>query len=150
MHVVVGAGEPLSVVSRAQDGVARTFVLAGALTLALALVASYLTGARAVGAAAADGGVAARVDAGELEPRMEVPAGDGEVTVLAEAFNNMLDRLTGELKGQREFIADASHELRTPITVIRGQLEVLAAQDGSVGRRRAPHRASTSSARSRG
>ena len=49
--------------------------------------------------------------------------------MLAEAFNNMLDRLTDELKGQREFIADASHELRTPITVIRGQLEVLAAQE---------------------
>ena len=73
--------------------------------------------------------MATRVDAGELEPRMDVPSGGGEVKVLAEAFNNMLDRLTGELKGQREFIADASHELRTPITVIRGQLEVLAAQE---------------------
>jgi signal transduction histidine kinase len=73
--------------------------------------------------------VATRVDAGELEPRMTVPPGRGEVQVLADAFNNMLDRLTGELKGQRDYIADASHELRTPITVIRGQLEVLAAQE---------------------
>ncbi|MGI8506426.1 MAG: sensor histidine kinase [Solirubrobacteraceae bacterium] len=129
LRVVVGAGEPLAIVERAQHGVARTFVLAGALTFVLALLASYLAGARVSAPLRRMATVAARVDGGELEPRMDAPAGGGEVTVLAEAFNNMLDRLTGELKGQREFIADASHELRTPITVIRGQLEVLAAQE---------------------
>ena len=127
--VVVGAGEPLAIVDRAQNGVARTFELAGALTLVLALIASYLAGARVSAPLRRMASVATRVDGGELEPRMTVPAGRGEVQVLADAFNNMLDRLTGELKGQRDYIADASHELRTPITVIRGQLEVLAAQE---------------------
>ena len=56
---------------RAQDGVARTFVLAGALTLVLALIASYLAGARVSAPLRRMASVATRVDAGELEPRME-------------------------------------------------------------------------------
>ena len=74
--------------------------------------------------------VAARVDAGEFSPRMDVSRdGRGELAILAEAFNHMLDRLAHAFTRQREFVADASHELRTPLTVIRGQLEVLAAQN---------------------
>ena len=125
---IVGAGEPLALVERAQHGVAQTFVLAGLITLALALAAAYVAGARLSAPLRRMAAVATRVDAGELEPRMDAARGGGEVAVLADAFNNMLDRLTGELKGQREFVADASHELRTPITVIRGQIEVLAAE----------------------
>jgi signal transduction histidine kinase len=126
--VTVGAGEPLATVSRAQRGVAKSFVLAGGITLALALIASYFAGARVSAPLRRLAAVAARVDAGDLEPRMEVSGrGRDEVRVLAEAFNQMLDRLADAFAGQREFVADASHELRTPLTVIRGQLEVLAA-----------------------
>ena len=125
---VIGAGEPESVVTRAQNGVARAFVLAGALSIALALIASYFAGARVTAPLRRMAAVAARVDSGDLEPRMDLPPGSGEeVEVLADAFNNMLDRLSVAFKGQRAFVADASHELRTPLTVIRGQLELLAA-----------------------
>jgi two-component system, OmpR family, sensor kinase len=129
LSVVVGAGEPLAIVVRAEHGIARAFLLAGTLTLAIALLFSYLAGARVSAPLRRMAAVAARVDGGDLEPRMATPSARGdEVRVLADAFNHMLDRLADAFAGQREFVADASHELRTPLTVIRGQLEVLAAQ----------------------
>jgi signal transduction histidine kinase len=129
VKAVVGAGEPLAVVSSAQHGIARAFILAGAIVLVLALLASYFAGARVSAPLRRMAAVAARVDAGDLEPRMDVSGRRAdEVRVLAESFNHMLDRLAEAFASQREFVADASHELRTPLTVIRGQLEVLAAQ----------------------
>ncbi|HLY48011.1 MAG TPA: HAMP domain-containing sensor histidine kinase [Solirubrobacteraceae bacterium] len=129
LRVVVGAGEPLALVRSAQHGVARAFLLAGVVVLVLALIASYLAGVRVSAPLRRMAGVAARVDAGDLGPRMTVSGRRGdEVRVLGEAFNHMLDRLAQAFASQREFVADASHELRTPLTVIRGQIEVLAAQ----------------------
>jgi two-component system OmpR family sensor kinase len=130
VRIVVGAGEPLALVENAQHDVAKAFLIAGAVVLALALLASYLAGARVSAPLRRMAAVAARVDGGELDPRMEVSADRrDEVSALADSFNRMLDRLAEAFSSQREFVADASHELRTPLTVIRGQLEVLAAQD---------------------
>jgi two-component system OmpR family sensor kinase len=122
-------GEPRASDAHAQRGVARAFLLAGLLALACALLAAYLVGSRLSRPLRRMAAVATRVNAGELHPRMRDPGGQSdEVTVLADAFDHMLDRLTEAFAGQRAFVADASHELRTPLTVIRGQLEVLAAQ----------------------
>lgn len=131
---IVGAGEPLAVIDSAKHSVARAFLLAGVAALLIALLASYLAGARVSAPLRRMAATASLVDAGDLEPRLEVPSGrSDEVRVLAEAFNRMLDRLAVAFARQREFVADASHELRTPITVIRGQLEVLAAQEHPSG-----------------
>ena len=51
--------------------------------------------------------------------------GHDEIAQLAQTFNGMLDRLERSYRDQRQFVDDAGHELRTPITVIRGQLELL-------------------------
>jgi two-component system, OmpR family, sensor kinase len=129
-RVTVGVGQPLAAVAHAQGSVARAFILAGILALAGALVAAYLVGTRVSRPLRRMAAVAARVDAGDLHPRIHGLSREaGELQVLADAFNHMLDRLTEAFAGQRAFVADASHELRTPLTVIRGQLEVLAAQD---------------------
>lgn len=126
--IVVGVGEPLNGVARAQRGVARAFILAAALALVGALLGAWLIGTRMSRPLRRMAAVAARVDAGDLGPRIHDEGRGGEMLVLADAFNHMLDRLTEAFAAQRAFVADASHELRTPLTVIRGQLEVLASQ----------------------
>lgn len=132
--VVIGVADPLASVTNAQQGVARAFVFAGLIALLGALVAAYLIGTRVSRPLRRMAAVAARVDAGDLDPRIHEPgAHDDEVRVLADAFNHMLDRLTAAFAGQRAFVADASHELRTPLTVIRGQMEVLAAHPSPSG-----------------
>ncbi len=129
LRVTVGAGEPLAVVAHAQGSVARAFILAGILALLGALVAAYVVGARVSRPLRRMAAVAAKVDAGDLHPRIHGLSREAsELKVLADAFNHMLDRLTEAFASQRSFVADASHELRTPLTVMRGQMEVLAAQ----------------------
>jgi two-component system OmpR family sensor kinase len=129
IRVRLGAGESLASVKRAQRSVARSFLIAGAVGLGLVLIASYLAGAVVSAPLRRMARVAARVDDGDLHPRMLLPPSAGrEIRVLADSFNHMLDRLSAAFAQQREFVADASHELRTPLTVIGGQLEVLAAQ----------------------
>jgi two-component system OmpR family sensor kinase len=60
----------------------------------------------------------------DLTRRIEVRGG-GEAADMAFSFNSMLDRLEAVFRGQREFVQDASHELRDPLTICRGHLELL-------------------------
>jgi two-component system, OmpR family, sensor kinase len=60
----------------------------------------------------------------ELDRRIPVEGSD-EIARLAHRFNEMLDRLASSFATQREFIDDAGHELATPITIVRGHLELM-------------------------
>jgi signal transduction histidine kinase len=60
----------------------------------------------------------------DLEQRIEV-TGKGELAEVATTFNEMMDRLQSAFTSQQDFINDASHELRTPITIIQGHLELM-------------------------
>lgn len=64
----------------------------------------------------------------DLSARIPVEGND-EIAELGRTFNSMLDRLEDAFATQRRFIDDAGHELRTPITVIRGNLEVMGEDD---------------------
>ncbi len=68
---------------------------------------------------------AARVSSRDLSKRVPVPESRDEMRALAVAINHMLDRLQESFETQRRFTADASHELRTPVTAIVGHTNYL-------------------------
>jgi signal transduction histidine kinase len=73
---------------------------------------------------------ATRIGDGDLEARADQEEGPPEVRELAEAFNTTAIRLEQLVTAQEQFVADASHQLRTPLTALRLRLEMLEGEEG--------------------
>ena len=73
------------------------------------------------------------ISASTLHERVPEPESHDEVGHLARTMNGMLDRLDASARRQREFVADASHELRSPLASIRTQTEVASMPSANVG-----------------
>jgi two-component system, OmpR family, sensor kinase len=100
-----------------------TFAAVAFGTLALAAVAALLIAGRVLRPIRLVRQTAQQITATDLSRRIPVEGND-DVAELARTFNGMLDRLQATFEGQRQFLNDASHELRTPITIVQGHLEL--------------------------
>jgi two-component system OmpR family sensor kinase len=125
---VLVVGDSRDSVLDAQQRLVRVFVTAAPLVLSALSVAGWLLAGAALRPVADLTAEASRISTDQSERRLTEPAGDDEIARLARTLNAMLSRLTTAVRREREFIDDASHELRTPIAVARGELE-LALQD---------------------
>lgn len=87
-------------------------------------VCGYFVSARALRPIDALTGAAASMDVGHLDRRLDVPKTDDELQRLATTFNSMLDRLQAGVSEIASFTSEASHELRTPVSLIRTTAEL--------------------------
>ncbi|CAN5220618.1 ATP-binding protein [soil metagenome] len=109
------------------DAAARLMLLVGSLTLLGAGGAAWLLAGRILRPLRDVADTARIITDTDLSLRIPTRGGGDrdELTALVGTVNDMLDRVEAGVAGQRRFIDDAGHELRTPITIVRGHLEVL-------------------------
>jgi signal transduction histidine kinase len=110
--------------SDALDEVAYQYFIAFAGVLVLAAVLGWVASGRVLAPLKRITGTARRVSEEHLDERIPVDGPDDELRELTETLNEMLDRLAESFDTQRRFVANASHELRSPLTVIRSEAEV--------------------------
>ncbi len=66
-----------------------------------------------------------KISIDDLDKRLDIKGSKNELKDLAKTFNDMLDRIQSSVEKQNQFVSDASHELRTPISVIQGYANLL-------------------------
>ena len=118
------AASPYEEIRRSTDALRRGLAVAVPLLIALIALGAWVIAGRALRPVEAITGRVEAITATTLDGRVPDPGTDDEVGHLARTMNAMLERLEESAATQRQFVADASHELRSPVAVIRAQLEV--------------------------
>jgi signal transduction histidine kinase len=115
---------PETLAGDALDEVALQYLVAFAGVLLLAAAIGWVVAGRVLAPLKRITGTARRVSDERLDERIPVAGPYDELRELSETLNSMLDRLEDSFDTQRSFVANASHELRSPLTVIRSEAEV--------------------------
>jgi two-component system, OmpR family, sensor kinase len=113
--------------SQEREEIGELLTYGGAAALAVLLIASalaWLIAGRVLKPVRLLTETAQSISQSDLTHRIEV-RGSGEAADMARSFNAMLDRLEAVFRSQREFVQDTNHELRDPLTIVRGHLELL-------------------------
>ena len=123
-QLVVVVGAPLGLRDEALSGLRNELLVGGPVALLLASLIGYFVAAGALRPVERMRIRANAISDRHLAERLPVPRTRDEIGRLGETLNAMLARIEGGVKREREFLADASHELRTPISLLGAEVEL--------------------------
>jgi heavy metal sensor kinase len=121
---IIAIGAPLEEVLEQWRALVKATAIGLPLVLVLGGAGGWWLGRHALRPLTSMAAQARDITARTADSRLKVPHANDELAHLAESFNRVLDRLGNALAEQRRFMADASHELRTPVSIIRTAAEV--------------------------
>lgn len=114
-----------AITERAISLLANYSLIALLVLFVLSLVVGWIIAGRALSPVARITAAAQEIQASDLSRRIAFQGPEDELSRLADTFDDMLERLDLAFDSQRRFLADTSHDLRTPLAVIRSNVEVL-------------------------
>ena len=127
---IVVAGVSLATRDAALDKLDDSLWIGVPPALVLASIAAYFLAAAALAPVERMRRRAAMISTDEISTRLPLPEANDEIQALGRTLNAMLDRLQQGLTRERQFVANASHELRMPLAVLKAELEVTLRERG--------------------
>jgi len=129
--LIIHLGQAMDDLTRIIEAFQRIFVAVMAILFILAAAIGWFMARRALAGVENVTRTARRISEGSLDQRVPIKRGGDEIDQLAVTFNQMLDRIESLVNGIKEMTDNIAHDLKSPITRIRGQAEVALLSGGS-------------------